>query len=105
MFIDAYDWVMVPNVYGMTQYADNGLITTKPYTSGSNYILKMSNYEKGKWCEIWDGLYWNFIYQHQDKFSTNQRMKFGINMLGKMNPEKLTSHINRAQTFLKSLDN
>ena len=105
LFIDAYDWVMVPNVYGMTQYADNGLITTKPYISGSNYILKMSNYEKGKWCEIWDGLYWNFIYQHQDKFSTNQRMKFSINMLGKMNPEKLTRHINRAQTFLKSLDN
>lgn len=105
LFIDAYDWVMVPNVYGMTQYADGGLITTKPYISGSNYILKMSNYQKGKWCKIWDGLYWNFIYQHQEIFSSNQRMKFSINMLNKMNPDKLTSHINSAQTFLKSLDN
>ncbi|MEQ8477066.1 cryptochrome/photolyase family protein [Fulvivirga sp.] len=105
LFIDAYDWVMVPNVYGMTQYADGGLITTKPYISGSNYILKMSNYHEGNWCQIWDGLYWNFIYKHQEKFSSNQRMKFSINMLNKMNPEKLTSHINHAQEFLKSLDN
>ncbi len=46
LFIDAYDWVMVGNVYGMSQYADGGLMTTKPYVSGSNYILKMSNYPK-----------------------------------------------------------
>jgi deoxyribodipyrimidine photolyase-related protein len=105
LFIDAYDWVMVPNVYGMTQYADGGLITTKPYISGSNYILKMSNYHEGNWCHIWDGLYWNFIYKHQEKFSSNQRMTFSINMLNKMNPEKLTSHINHAHEFLKSLDN
>lgn len=44
MFIDAYDWVMVPNVYGMALYADGGLITTKPYLCGSNYILKMRDF-------------------------------------------------------------
>ena len=47
MFIDAYDWVMVPNVYGMSQYADGGLFTTKPYISSSNYVRKMSDYKKG----------------------------------------------------------
>ena len=47
LFIDSYDWVMVPNVYGMSQFADGGLISTKPYISGSNYILKMSDYKKG----------------------------------------------------------
>ncbi|HMO35037.1 MAG TPA: cryptochrome/photolyase family protein, partial [Gemmatales bacterium] len=47
LFIDAYDWVMVPNVYGMSQHADGGLMTTKPYLSGSAYVLKMSNYSKG----------------------------------------------------------
>ena len=46
VFIDSYDWVMVPNVYGMATYADGGLMSTKPYTCGSNYILKMSNYKK-----------------------------------------------------------
>lgn len=51
-FVDAYDWVMVPNVYGMSQYADGGLITTKPYISGSNYLLKMSDYQKGPWTSL-----------------------------------------------------
>ena len=43
LFIDSYDWVMVPNVYGMSQFADGGLMSTKPYISGSNYIYKMSD--------------------------------------------------------------
>lgn len=46
LFIDAYDWVMVPNVYGMSQFADGGLMATKPYISGSNYLMKMSDYKK-----------------------------------------------------------
>ena len=52
MYIDAYDWVMVPNIYGMSQFSDGGLMTTKPYICGSNYILKMSDYPKGEWHEI-----------------------------------------------------
>ena len=47
LFIDSYDWVMVPNVYGMSQFSDGGLMSTKPYISSSNYILKMSNFKKG----------------------------------------------------------
>lgn len=69
MYIDAYDWVMVPNVYGMGQFADGGLMCTKPYISGSNYVLKMSDYKKdGKWTEIWDGLFWRFMHVHRDFF-------------------------------------
>jgi deoxyribodipyrimidine photolyase-like uncharacterized protein len=64
--IDSYDWVMVPNVYGMTQFADGGLMMTRPYFSSSNYILKMSNYKKStkadnKWWDIWDAIYYDFI--------------------------------------------
>jgi len=47
-FIDSYDWVMVPNVYGMTQFADGGIMMTRPYFSSSNYIQKMSNFKKGQ---------------------------------------------------------
>ena len=65
MFIDAYDWVMVPNVYGMTQFADGGMMTTKPYISGSNYLMKMSDYKKGAWQTIWDGLFWRFMHVHR----------------------------------------
>ena len=50
---------MVPNVYGMSQFADGGLMSTKPYISSSNYIFKMSDYKKGDWCDTWDGLFWH----------------------------------------------
>ena len=72
-FVDAYDWVMVPNIYAMSQYADGGKITTKPYISGANYILKMSDYKKDPWVDIWDGLFWRFMQKHQDLFKSNPR--------------------------------
>ena len=83
MFIDAYDWVMVPNVYGMSQFSDGGLMSTKPYISGSNYILKMSDYPKGDWCQKWDALYWVFINSHRDFFNKNPRMKMMVSMYDK----------------------
>ena len=46
MYIDAYDWVMVPNIYGMGTFADGGIFSTKPYICGSSYMLRMSNYKK-----------------------------------------------------------
>ncbi len=103
-FIDAYDWVMVGNVYGMSQYADGGLMTTKPYVSGSNYILKMSNYPKGEWCKVWDALYWRFIYLHRDKFEKNRRMLFPLNTLKKMNQETLQGHLETAENYLLWLE-
>jgi len=83
MFIDSYDWVMVPNVYGMSQFADGGIMSTKPYISGSNYILKMSNYKKGSWCELWDALYWRFIDDHRTFFNKNYRMKMMVTLYDK----------------------
>tara|TARA_Y100001968_G_scaffold318172_1_gene348052 strand:- start:1602 stop:1811 length:210 start_codon:yes stop_codon:yes gene_type:complete len=50
LFIDSYYWVMVPNVYAISQFSDGGLFTTKPYISGFNYIAKMSNYKSEEWC-------------------------------------------------------
>lgn len=104
LFIDAYDWVMVPNVYGMTQYSDGGLITTKPYISSSNYVLKMSDYSEGPWCAIWDGLYWRFIEKHKEEFSQNQRMSFMTGLLNRMKSETLNSHLKNADEYLKSLE-
>jgi deoxyribodipyrimidine photolyase-related protein len=103
LFIDAYDGVMVPNVYGMSQYADGGLITTKPYVSGSNYILKMSDYSKGPWCEIWDALYWNYIDSHKSLFSKNPRMSMIVNLVNKMDTAKMNNHRKVAGEFLDSL--
>jgi deoxyribodipyrimidine photolyase-related protein len=103
LFIDAYDWVMVPNVYGMTQYSDGGLITTKPYISGSNYIRKMSNYRKGEWSEIWDGLYWRFLHVNREKFEGNHRMNMVLSLLDRMDKDKLNNHIEKAEAFLQSM--
>jgi len=64
--IDAYDWVMVPNVYGMSQFADGGKMMTRIYFSSSNYITKMSSYKRSEeWTKIWDALYYNFIKEHK----------------------------------------
>ena len=103
LFIDAYDWVMVPNVYGMSQFADGGLFTTKPYLSGSNYIRKMSDYKKGPWCEIWDGLFWSFVADYQDVFLKNHRMSQMGHMLNRMNDEKRALHRKNADDFLAQL--
>jgi deoxyribodipyrimidine photolyase-related protein len=75
MYIDAYDWVMVPNVYGMSQFADGGIFATKPYISGSNYIIKMSSFKKGAWNVEWDALFWKFLTKHRDFFMKNPRMR------------------------------
>ncbi|MCU0720087.1 MAG: cryptochrome/photolyase family protein [Pirellula sp.] len=102
LFIDSYDWVMVPNVYGMSQHADGGLMTTKPYISGSSYVLKMSDFKKGDWCPIWDSLYWNFIAKQRTFFEKNPRMKVMTSQLDKMGA-KLQEHQTRANKFLDAI--
>jgi deoxyribodipyrimidine photolyase-related protein len=104
MFIDAYDWVMVPNVYGMTQFADGGLMTTKPYISGSNYLMKMSDYPKGEWQQIWDGLFWRFMHVHRSFFLKNPRLGMLVGTFDKMDATKQKQHLQTAETYLKSLD-
>lgn len=101
-FIDAYDWVMVPNVYGMSQYADGGLITTKPYLSGSNYIRKMSDFPAGRWCGIWDGLYWRFVAKHRDFFAAHPRLAVMAKLVTRLDRAKLQAHLDQAEAFLGS---
>ena len=104
MYIDAYDWVMVPNVYGMTLFADGGLMSTKPYISSSNYVKKMSDYQNGEWQAVWDGLFWSFMDKNQDFFKSNPRLGMLLNNLNKMAPEKRENHLKNAQQFLEKLD-
>ena len=102
-FIDSYDWVMVPNVYGMSQFADGGLMSTKPYISSSNYIMKMSDYKKGDWQKIWDGLYWRFIFKNQSFFQSNPRLSMMVRTLNKMDNQKLESHLKISEEYLSNL--
>lgn len=104
LFIDAYDWVMVPNVYGMSQFSDGGTFATKPYVGGSNYIKKMSNYPKGNWEQVWDGLFWRFIDEHQVFFKSNPRTSMIYHTYKRMPEDKKNIHLKNAQIFLQSLD-
>ncbi len=103
LFIDAYDWVMVPNVYGMSQFADGGLMATKPYISGSNYLMKMSDFHKGDWQPVWDGLFWRFMHVHRDFFLQNPRLGMLVQTFDKMQAEKRHAHLAIAEDWLGGL--
>ena len=103
LFIDSYDWVMVPNVYGMSQFSDGGLFTTKPYISGSNYIRKMSNYKSEDWCSTWDSLFWTFIDDYKNKFKDQYRLSMILRNLEKMDPNKKMNHRRNANKFMSKL--
>ncbi len=104
MYVDAYDWVMVPNVYGMSQFADGGSFATKPYISGSSYLKKMSNYPKGDWEATWTALYWHFIKKHETVFLSNHRLAMMPRLFAKMDNEKQQHYLNEAEAYLASLD-
>ena len=104
MFVDSYDWVMVPNAYAMSQNADGGLITTKPYFSGSSYVRKMSHYRAAPWCEIWDGLYWRWILKQSDQLAKNPRWAMMCSMAKKMDAKKKRTHLKNAESFLNQFE-
>ena len=84
MYVDAIDWVSLPNALGMSQYGDGGMVGTKPYCASGHYINKMSNYCQG--CRYdprrstgeeacpFTALYWDFLDRHRAKFLSNARM-------------------------------
>ena len=101
MYIDSSDWVMVPNVFGMATYADGGMMSTKPYTCGSNYILKMSNYKKGDWCDTLDGLYWKFTEKNRKFYENNPRLALLTRSLDKLEPSRKKHIFKQAENFIK----
>jgi len=105
MYVDSADWVMVPNVYGMSQFADGGIFATKPYICGANYWFKMSGSysKKAEWVDIVNGLYWNFIEQKRDFFLSNPRMGMMVRLLDKMDAEKKERIFKAANAFVAEM--
>ena len=102
MYVDSSEWVMGPNVYGMGLFSDGGVFATKPYICGSNYLLKMSDYRKGSWCDTVDGLYWRFIDMHREFFAGNPRLALMPRALDRLAPQRRKAIFAAAETFLEN---
>jgi len=103
--IDAYEWVMIPNVYGMSQFSDGGIMMTRPYFASSNYILKMSNYKKDKWCIILDSLYYNFINTHQNILKKNYSTSISVSNWNKKSKKEKMEIVKNANQYIKYIYN
>lgn len=114
IYMDAIQWVELPNTRGMSQFADGGIVATKPYVSSGSYINKMGNYCKSCHYKVskkegdnacpFNSLYWNFLDEKQDYFKGNPRMNMMLNLLKKMNKDTLSKHKERSAYILEHLD-
>lgn len=114
VYIDALQWVELPNTRGMSQFADGGIVATKPYVSSANYINKMGNYCKE--CAYshtkkteddacpFNALYWNFLAEKKEYFKGNQRMAMMLNLLHKKEPAELNQLQKRARKIIANPD-
>ena len=100
MFVDSSEWVMGANVYGMGLFSDGGIFSTKPYICGSNYLLKMSDYKRGPWCDTVDGLYWRFIKKHRKFFESNPRLALMPKALDRLDQTRTQQIFSAAEEFL-----
>ena len=114
IYIDAIEWVEITNTRGMSQFADGGIVGSKPYVSSASYIDKMSNYcgscfyEKAvktgdKACPF-NSLYWNFYDKNEDKLGKNPRIGMMYNVWRKMNPDAKTALLEQADFYLKNIN-
>ncbi|MGR8946662.1 MAG: cryptochrome/photolyase family protein [Gammaproteobacteria bacterium] len=113
VYADAYEWVELPNTLGMSQFADGGLLGSKPYASGGNYINKMSDYCKKCHYKVaqktgdsacpFNYLYWDFISRHEQKLRDNVRLKFAYRTWDKMTSRRKEEIAASAANFLKEL--
>jgi deoxyribodipyrimidine photolyase-related protein len=114
VYIDAIEWVELPNTRGMSQYADGGILATKPYVSSGSYINKMSNYcsschynvkdKLGEKACPFNSLYWNFLDEKKDYFANNQRMAMMMSLLKKMKPEELAATKEKAFSLMENIE-
>ena len=114
VYADAFEWVEAPNVVGMSQFADGGVIASKPYVSSGAYINRMSDYCKGCAYKVsqktgegacpFNTLYWHFLDRHRDRFSGNPRMGNMYRTWDRMDEDKRKTVLADAEAVLAKLD-
>jgi len=97
--LDAYDWTTVPNVYGMNWFT-GGTVEGLPPLAPSNDILEISNYERGIWSDVWDGLFWRFVEKHQTLLTKNPHTRVLVHRLNKLDADHKRIIHYRAEDFL-----
>lgn len=100
LLIDSYDWLTTPNIYLMSQFAHVDSAVTQACISPSDYILEVSNYSSGEWCNIWDGLFWRFIEKHRSEIGHNPHLLVMIQRLDRLDPDRKRIISYRAEDFL-----
>ncbi len=100
LFVDAHEWALVPNVYALTQFADNSTLEGGPYICTSKTLLDKSNYERGEWCNVWDGLYWRFIENHKAVLKKQPKMRAIVHRLDSLDADRRRIIRYRAEDFL-----
>ncbi|SFS11764.1 cryptochrome/photolyase family protein [Sphingomonas jatrophae] len=113
VYFDAYEWVELPNVIGMSQFADGGVIASKPYVSSGAYIDRMSDYcgrcrydvkrKTGEGACPYNALYWDFLARHERRFRGNPRMRNMYATWDRFGPERQADYRDSARTFLGGL--
>lgn len=98
LLIDSYEWVLLPNLYSISQFTDPD---SKIAIGPSNNLLEMSNYDRGEWSDVWDGLYWRFIEKHKETFKHNSRMRAVVQRLDRLDSDRKRIIGYRADDFLK----
>lgn len=96
LFIDAYDWVVIPNTYGIGQFPE----TAVPYISAASGVVRLSDYDRGYWSDVWDGLYWRFIEKNAGLIKNHPELKQMIQRLDKLDPDHRRVISYRAEDFL-----
>jgi deoxyribodipyrimidine photolyase-related protein len=114
VYVDAIEWVEMPNTRGMALFADGGLIASKPYVASGNYINKMSDYCKGCAYKVkekvtedacpFNALYWHFIHRHEDRFGRNPRMAFTYNTWRKYSPQEQEKILAKGEALLANIE-
>jgi deoxyribodipyrimidine photolyase-related protein len=114
IYIDAFEWVEITNTRGMSQFADGGIVGSKPYVSSASYIDKMSDYcqnchykkdlKIGERACPFNSLYWNFYDAHQEKLKSNPRLGMMLNVWNKMEPDKKTNLLQQAAYYLDKIE-
>lgn len=98
--IDAYDWVTTPNVFALSQFLEDQAVINDPPICPSSTIIEASDYERGLWSDIWDGLYWRFVEKHASVFKQTPSMRSAVQRLERLDPDHRRIVGYRAEDFL-----